>query len=96
MGEGLAEHYGEYRKEKRWIKVTRETRYRKGSWQPYEVLAVRLIKKKPKNPTWNDMYFPISLKIPMFYEHQTTTEIEVPPRPIGRAALDLLNPKGER
>lgn len=98
--DGLEEHYGEFREEKRWIKVTRETRWRtkngRTTWEPYEALSIRMVKNKPKDPAWNDLYFPIVIKIPMFYEHQTTTEIEVPPRPAGRVALDLLNPKGER
>jgi len=90
--EGLEEHYGEYKEVKRYIKVTRETRWGK-NWQHKEVLAIRMVQRKPKNPTWNDMYFPVTIRIPMFYEH-SSTEITVPPRPAGRVALDLL--KGEK
>ena len=89
-------NYGEYRELKRWVKVTQETHWtwRNRTSKSTNKIVVRMVARKPKDPKWNDYYFPVTIKVPMFYEHSTTLEAEVPPLSAGRVALEMLKDQG--
>ena len=94
----MSEHQ-EYRELKRWIKVGRTTRWvskRGYGYQTKEYLDTRMVSKLPPKDkrAWNDYYFPVTLKVPMFYEHEGM-EVTVPPLPEGEVALELLKEEDE-
>lgn len=84
--------YGEFQEIKRYVVVSRQDqtwRYGYSNGNP-ATPKVKILKAIPSKRAWNDFYFPITIKIPMFFEGDTPIEVEVPPLHEGDAIAAAL------